>query len=90
MATLTTYTKSFPREVKAQPMARFDCESGTRFTLRSDGKILRQLRINGKLEHAVIVERFRPVLWKKYNRGEQLGVFEQYAVTKGVSRIETL
>lgn len=38
----------------AKPIASFEVPFG-KYTLRSDGKILRQLRIDGRLEGATIV-----------------------------------
>ena len=67
---------------KARPVALFESNIG-RYTLRSDGSILRQLRIDGKLEHATIVAHVK-------EGKDEHKAFERYNVRmggKGVTRL---
>ena len=87
MATLTTTT--------AKPMARFDQASaggirGTRYTLRSDGVILRQFRYEGKLEAPAVSARWKRETWRKCTEAMKLAAFKRYAAARGVREITIL
>jgi hypothetical protein len=85
MATFTLRNRN--NEITAEPMARF--EAGTmRYTLRSDGKVLRQFRYEGKLEAPAISTTWRAVTWQKFSKAEQLAAFRRYAIKRGVSASE--
>ena len=90
MATLTLTSNVYPYEVKAQPIARFDCRNAagalsTRYTLRSDGVILSQWRFDGRLEAPKQAAKFNAVAWSKCGDGERLAAFKRYALKRGVA-----
>lgn len=52
---------------------------GTRYSVRADGAILRQARIEGRLEGATIIAKIKPEV------ADKVGAFHRYLGKKGLA-----
>lgn len=65
--------------IKGGVLATFDNHSiGTRYSVRGDGAILRQARIDGRLESATIIAKVKPEV------ADKVGAFNRYLANRGL------